>query len=363
MSIEPFLKRAGWKRLGTDWSAKGRRYRVVEESAPGSWDRSAAPYLAKAILQARAGVASAAEPVAVLTVKRATPLTDDRLAEFVRAVAPDQSWILSDSDGRIFPHVASAPELAQLAAKQPISSAGSVTGTRQQSLFTDLNQWMLKVLLAPLLPEKLLTAPRGRALRNASTLADAAEVSLPAASRFLQAVESEGQLDTRFGDLRIARPLELLKQWRDRTGHPARREVAAASVRGPFNLHILASVAREVSAAESKRPPLVLGLHAACSELGLGHVTGAVPVVWAESLDASTLEENGLVIDTTGQKTDLVLRVPRYPESLYRGVVQLDRSPVTDVLQCWLDTSHYRIRGEEQADFLWRTVLKPKLGS
>lgn len=67
--------------------------------------------------------------------------------------------------------------------------------------------------------------------------------------------------------------------------------------------------------------------------LGLGHVTGAVPVVWTPSLDAVSLELHGLVVDESGQKTDLVLRVPRHPESLFRGVVQLDSS----LLHRWVD--------------------------
>lgn len=51
------------------------------------------------------------------------------------------------------------------------------------------------------------------------------------------------------------------------------------------------------------------------------------------------------------------------PRSADRGVVRPRLSPVTDIIQCWLDTSYTRIRGQEQADFLWRNVLKPALSS
>lgn len=355
--LDAFLKRAGWKRRSNGWASRsGRQYRVLEEVAPGSWDRSVAAFLAKAILQARAGVGADLEAVAALKVRRASPLTDGRLASFVDEVAPGQSWILLDGEGRVFPHVASAPELNDAATRQVVRSSKAPAPNRQQSLFTDLNQWMLKVLLAPHLPEKFLTAPRGRQARNASTLAELANVSLPAATRFLHALDADGQLDTRFGVVRVARPLELLPQWRDRMGHPERGEVAATSVRGPFKLDLSARVRGE-------RPPLVYGLHSACAALDLGHVTGAVPVVWTPSLDAARLEELGLVTVQGDQRADVVLRVPRYPESLFRGVVSPGASPVTDVIQCWLDTSHYRIRGQEQADFLWRRVLKPAFSS
>jgi hypothetical protein len=177
--------------------------------------------------------------------------------------------------------------------------------------------------------------------------------------RFLHALDADGQLDTRFGDLRVARPLELLPQWRDQMGNPSRRDVAATSVRGPFNLDIIAGVLEDSARLRGEPPPLVLGLHSACAALELGHVSGALPVVWTPTPDAAPLEEFGLVAVQPGQRTDVVLRVPRYPESLFRGVVKPGMSPVTDIIQCWLDTSHYRIRGQEQADFLWRQVLKP----
>lgn len=356
--LEVFLKRAGWKKKPDGWSTKTRRYRLVHEAAPGSWDRAVSPFLAKAILEARAG-AGAGEPLAVLSVKRATPLTDERLTRFVREVAPNQSWILVDADGRVFPHVASAPELSLLAREQPALPAPLKAPARQPSLFTDLNQWLLKVLLAQQLSEKLITAPRGRLLRNASVLAEAANVSVAVAARFVRALDASSQLDTRFGDLRIARPLELLQQWRDRGGPSARHEVAAISVRGPLNLSLTASIASEGARVRGERPPLVFGLHTACTELGYGHVTGAVPVIWTPSLDLSRLESFGLVAHTEGQRTDVVLRVPRFPEALYRGVVQPNAAPVTDIIQCWLDTSHHRVRGEEQADYLWRRVLRP----
>jgi hypothetical protein len=94
-------------------------------------------------------------------------------------------------------------------------------------------------------------------------------------------------------------------------------------------------------------------------------VSGAVPLVWTPSLDTGRLEALGLVVSQAEQRADVVLRVPRYPESLFRGVV-LPRSgsdPATDVIQCWLDTSHFRVRGQEQADFLWRRVFKPAFSS
>ena len=359
--LEPCLKRAGWRLKGDSWHSKaGRQYRVIEEAAPGAWDRSMVAFLAKAVLRAQAAASKGVEAVAVLRVKRATPLTDSRLAGFMDEVAPRSAWILLDEEGRVFPHVASAPELSEAAFKDAVlPAAPALASLRHVSLFTDLNQWMLKVLLAPRLDERYLTAPRGGPLRNASGLAAAAKVSLPVAGRFLQALEAEGQLDSRMGELRISRPLELLSRWRDRTTQPPRQEVSAAAVRGAFRLEHLARPA----GARGETPRIVLGLHGACAALGLGHVSGAVPVVYAPTLDAGLLERLGLVAVSGDQGVDVVLRAPRYPQSVLRGALRASAGLVTDVVQCWLDTSHHRVRVQEQAEFLWRRVLNPAFES
>src|SRR6266542_4079636 len=52
-------------------------------------------------------------------------------------------------------------------------------------LFSDLNQWMLKVLLAPRIPSDLLCAPRDD-YRNPSQLAAASNVSVMSAFRFVR---------------------------------------------------------------------------------------------------------------------------------------------------------------------------------
>lgn len=361
IGLERFLKKSGWRQKKEFWSSPTGTYRVHEEDAPGTWDRSLAPFLAKAILHARSSTPPNVEPVAALEVKRATPLTDERLERFVAEVAPGQSWILLDKQGRVFPHVSSAPNLKSVAANQVTIEPAAPSPRSRTTLFSDLNQWLLKVLLAPQLPEKLLAAPR-RSIRNASVLAEVADVSTAAAARFVQALDAENQLDTRFGDLRIARPLELLTQWRDRMSHPARVEVAAIFARGQTNVRALADASALFARSSQTRPPLVLRLHSACDLLGLGHVSGTHPMAWAPSLDAALLESLGLVVDPTSSRVDLGLAVPRFPETIYRALPP-SGAPATDIIQCWLETSHYRLRGQEQADFLWRRVLEPSFSS
>lgn len=356
-ALETFLRQAGWKQKKGRWASKsGRVFHVHGETAPGGWDRSATAFLAQALLQAEAR-AGDAEPLAALKVRRASPLTDSRLARFVDAVRPGRSWILFDDAGRFFPHVVGVGELRAAASKQVVEPVPAEAPRRQASLFTDLNQWMLKVLLAPFIEERLLTAPRERPPRNAATLSEAAQVSVPAAFRFLRALEAEGQLDTRFGDLRVAQPLELLPRWRDQMGNPTRRELRATSARGASDQRLDEQLANLYGEPLPRRAQ---GVHAACDALRLGHVSGVPPVVWLERLDPATLKSWGFVpTSSEHQPFDVVLRVPRYPESLFRGCVMVDNQRVTDVIQCWLDASYHPVRGAEQADFVWRRVLTP----
>src|SRR5260370_41392081 len=79
-------------------------------------------------------------------------------------------------------------------------------------LFSDLNQWMLKVVLAPDIPELYLSAPRGR-YHGASQLAEAAAVSVMSAFRFIEQFSKAGFLEDEHEGLRVVRIEELMNRW------------------------------------------------------------------------------------------------------------------------------------------------------
>lgn len=83
---------------------------------------------------------------------------------------------------------------------------------RTDNLFSDLNQWMLKILLAPELPEGMLNAPRGQ-YRNGVELARAAQVSAMTASRFLQQLRRERFLLESEEFLTLVQKEELFERW------------------------------------------------------------------------------------------------------------------------------------------------------
>lgn len=108
----------------------------------------------------------------------------EQAGAFLRKHAPDTAVGLMDSEGfRSF----SGFDLEFLDSER---RAGSSVASRKlrahvPQLFSDLNQWMLKVLLAPGIPESYLSAPRSH-YEGASQLAAAAGASVMSAFRFVE---------------------------------------------------------------------------------------------------------------------------------------------------------------------------------
>lgn len=357
-NINNLLTHWQWESLGDRlWAAPdGRRFWAAEETVPRAWARSATAYLAKALLDARARSELGVTPLSALVVQRATPLINERLERFVAEVAPGASWILLDVEGRAYPHVA-GHDFGRGLEERP--RAKPLRPTPPASLFTDLNQWMLKVLFAPRLPAKLLTAPRDLPLRNATTLAKAARVSLAAANRFLAQLDDEGHLDKRYEVLRLSEPEALFQRWKTQA-HPAKVDTGVVLTKG--TLESVLARARKLTPVGT--PSLTLAVHAACETLGFGYVTGPVlKTVCIPPKSQLVPAELGLVVDPRATRLDVVLRTPRFPQSLFRGAVLHEGVPCTDVIQCWLDASQHRVRGPEQANFIWRTVLQPALAA
>lgn len=330
-------------------SSEGRRDRLV-------------PLLSQAILQARAFAQTSPQPAAPLAVVAApviAPSAANGLMNFVAEVAPDVAAGVIDREGlRLFV----GPGLEKLNAHPP-SRARRQQHVLPESayLFSDLNQWMLKVLLAPLLSEEFLNAPRG-SYRNASELAAAAEVSVMSAFRFVRQLRQEEFLDEDNEFLRLVRKEELMRRWqaaqlRSAPELPLRWIVPVKNERRLPNAlhayHLHPGVKRQPA------PRACLGLFAAAELLGCGFVHGVPPFFYLESLDRGVLTRMELSPEGAERRPDVYVRVPVFRESVFRAAVVRDSVPVADLLQVWLDVSSHPARGEEQADEIRRRVLAP----
>jgi hypothetical protein len=83
--------------------------------------------------------------------------------------------------------------------------------------------------------------------------------------------------------------------------------------------------------------------------------------LYIERLEPRILEKLGFSANSVDVDPDVLVRVPRYDESVFRAVVLNDGVPVCDVLQVWLDVGQHPSRGREQAGLIWREILAPVL--
>jgi hypothetical protein len=196
------------------------------------------------------------------------------------------------------------------------------------------------------------------------------------ASRFVNQLANEGFLDKDGDHLQIVRADELLERWIS-TNRQMARDIPVRWIIKKSEKELFGSLAKYV--AEGNAEPVLkakarsvrvtkspvrccIGVFAAADALGVGFVQGVPPHLYLERLDLDVLETLGLSVEDADRHTNVYVRVPSNKESVFRAAVIRDGLPVSDVLQVWLDASAHPSRGREQADEIWRRVLKPLFG-
>lgn len=346
---------------------------IVRRASEGRRDRLL-PLLSQAILEVQAISRTTPRPslpIAVVAAPRISPTVAEHLKQFARRHAPKTGIGIIDGEGlREF----SGAGLEQLNIGPHRRVPLKVDKPKPlPDLFSDLNQWMIKILLGQPLPEPLITIPR-LLIRNASQLAASGNVSLMSASRLLNRLRDENFLDTRSGHLQLVRIAELLERWeaaqRERT-----QDIPARWIIKKGDKQFLSSVIAYLhhstgKTSKSSKPNSSLqhsttrccvGVFAAASSLGFGFVRGVPPHLYMEHLDLNALQTMGLSIDDAHRQTDVYIRIPADKETIFRPAVTRDGAPVSDILQVWLDASAHPARGKEQAAEIRRRILRPLL--
>lgn len=352
-------REASGRSPGPDLRIKRRERRLtleIKAPAEGRTDRVIA-LLAQAILQARtyanADADADAHPLAIIYLEDASDALIDQVGRFVDAYAADTAiGLVTKSGVRYFRDPDLELEALNAGRSAPSRRRTHSVGT-PVNLFSDLNQWMLKVLLAPDLPPELMKAPRQQ-FRTGAELAQAAGVSAMSASRLLQQLRQEGHLDESSTTLRLVRREELLRRWQ------------ATSMKSPLQASmrfvLKASVEKQLHQLLVSNPAQVcLGLFSAADALRVGHVSGVPPHVYVSSLSSlGNKMWRGLVPVAAGAP-DLVVREAAAPQSTFRGAVMRDGVACADVIQTWLDVAGHPARGEEQAAVIYSQILRPHL--
>lgn len=358
-ALKSALGGAGWK-LGNEAPESNRKIDVIAAQkgaklaiqlkvmAEGRADRLI-PLWSQAWLEASHAAPRGQIPMAVVGAERVAPKAADAVIEFIAQVAPHASGGVMDLAGlRRFV----GPHSEGLSAERvPSRRRSERPNAARGKLFSDLNQWMLKLLLAPGIPERMLAAPRLQ-YQRASDLSAAAGVSVMSASRLIQELRHGGYLDDAARYLRVVRVRPLLERWKEAVAAcPIEEQPWRALLRGrPGEL-----VDRWLAQAGG-----CLALYAAASEHRLGFVEGVIPYLYARRAAAApAVAYSGFVPAGLGEAPDIVVRRPSAPQSVFRGTVNPRGRPACDILQVWLDVGAHPSRGREQADLIWRKVLEP----
>jgi hypothetical protein len=186
--------------------------------------------LADAVLRARAFASRQGPSTGALAIVAAPALTESMssaLREYVGDFAPDVAFGLVDARGKFEFHGKGLEGLQAVPPHRP--KRAQRAASQATDLFSDLNQWMLKILLGRLLPEDLLHVPRGR-IEGASDLARLAKTSLPSAWRFLAALKEAGFVEESEAGLELVRRDELMEAWLAAVRRPHLEMRAALSI-------------------------------------------------------------------------------------------------------------------------------------
>lgn len=362
LSVADLFKSHGWRlEASSDRGVRGadlvlerdgQRFAVeLKALAEGRADR-VLPLLSMAILQAKAHAreVGGAKPLAVLWVRHASPSLANHLLSFAKSYAEGVPvGVVSDNGfrhfvGHPFDELNAEPKSEQWRASR--SSRPMV------NLFSDLNQWMLKILLANEIPDALLSAPRIN-VRSGAELADAAGASTMSVSRFLQQLRNEGFLDGNSRGPRLVRRADLFERWRAAALRPAPELAVRFVLRAPVRQQLQDLIAKQ-------SPEACLGLFAAAEELKFGHVSGVPPHLLVHKLPrANDKKWRSIRPVAPGEAPDFIFRQVAFPQSVFRGAVHRDGWAASDVIQIWLDVGSHPARGAEQADLIYAKFLRP----
>jgi hypothetical protein len=328
---------------------KSRVYAVeIKAISEGRRDR-VIPLLSQAILQSQSAARNlgSVHPMAVVHVGDAKEVLLKQVDRFAKQFAPDVAiGIVADNGVRHF--IGDGLEGLQVKPGKK-SRLPERLPVHASNMFSDLNQWMLKVLLAPEIPGHLLSAPREN-YRNVSELAKAAGVSVMSAFRLSEQLRERGYLDESSQHLKLVRRKALFEHWQS-VGHRLSPEMRMRYVVPGATEQKLRKVVSGDNAC--------LGLFAAADALKLGHVSGVQPHIFVERLPRlNNSAWRGLIPSAQNEPFDLVLRQAPAPKSLFRSAVHQDGIAIADVLQIWLDVSAHPSRGHEQAELIRQKVLR-----
>lgn len=288
-----------------------------------------------------------AVPLVAVLVPSLGPKTIGAAVEFMAAHLPDAGWALVDPAGNARVRI---PELG-IDIERPVARiARPQAGRSSVRLFSDLNRWLLKILLLADAPAELWGGPR-QPILSSPDLSRVAGVSPEMVRRFVRAFGEQDLLRQTPRGMRLVRRSALLDLWRadealnTRPAVPVRRMLAGSG--SLTDLSGLADFQEWAVVAGFEACRLLGVLHAIVPPRIEVHVVLPIP----EVIRRLGLEE------CAPADADLWLLPTRYSRSIRGGKVLRDGVPVVDAFQAALDVLRHPGRGQEQSEYLLKEVL------
>ncbi len=297
--------------------------------------------LAMGILHLQKNPVPEAAPMVAVVVDRFGAKAEAAARRFMNAYAPGMAWCLVGRNGGAYGEI---PRHGLTLDLPPLDEPRRSRGTNAH-LFSDLNRWLLKVLLLGPDPKAHFGGPRlERPVRNPTELHRIANVSVEKAHRFTRTFEEAGFLRrTRRGLLLEDRRL-LLERWLDDERVRPTPQVPMRSIfGGQFSVTDLLDRLEEGDYA-------IGGFHAAAS-LGALHALRAQAHLHIRSRMVPAMKQLDLV-ESRRTDANLVLVGTRNVESVLRAAQARGGHMVTDEIQAALDVVNDPARGHEQAHFI-----------
>lgn len=310
--------------------------------------------LATAILQLRQTLdqEGVREPVVVLHAQRVGRRAIGELKDFMREYAPEFGWGAIDEQGSFHFEL---PSLDLEVDERGHNSRREARETKHNKrAFTDLNRWLLKLLMLRDAPERMWKSGEKyrRDIRNPNDLKDVADVSQAKAYQFARTFRDLGFLNWDREQFRIPDRRRLFELWYEEERQLRINKQYARSIFGPgaFN-ELIAKAEDEIEYA--------VGGYSACKLHGVLHTKPEVPRIHISGRPDYAMERLDLEPVAQHQADVCLVELP-YSESVFRAAVTIDGMQVVDILQAALDSARYRGRGREQVEYIVEHVLEWK---
>jgi hypothetical protein len=240
------------------------------------------------------------------------------------------------------------------------SSSSSLSSSKIKLSFSDLDQWLIKVLLlSPLdIAHQFWGGPKGYA-ENAYQLSKLAGVSQMPANQWAQAMEFSGYLK-RIGRKNMI-PLRieaLIEEW---IGRYRLRDNRIYPFRSMFRVSnydaFIGELFEEIRLNSEELGEFGITAHLACKLHEVKHSSARSIHIYCRGDIHNVARILKLVPSEEERKADLFLVEPKYPRSVFGGVLKKKEIPVCDILQCYLDLYYLLDRGREQAAIVYENIV------